>query len=163
KLKMSPTIQVNSKHIAWNRQGFFPLPEDSAESYERRICQLQDQELTVNECSARQIVKRYFDADPVWVPITYSNDGLHLWEAGCIWYNDNVEERPMIQLTSRFHRSSDYLLIYQKDEVLAHEYVHAIRAPLGSSQYEEIFSYLLSLDFAKGFLSHVMRALRVTL
>lgn len=156
----SPATQVNTKFVEWNAQGLLALPEDSEESYSERVQRLilQDDEGLHKE--AREVLKHTYDVDPTWVPVTYASKGLYPWEAGCTWYGQNVEDPPLIQLSSHFADSQTYLGIYQRDEVLAHEYVHAVRAPLGSSIFEEIFSYLVSLDFSRGLLSRSMRLFR---
>lgn len=160
---MSPTTQVSSEHFEWNRQGFFALPEDTETSYRDRVNQLSGQAGDKDLPASRELLQRRYDINPSWVPVEYSNAQLYPWEAGCTWFSDSIEEAPNIQLRSSFAHSPVCLGIYQKDEVLAHEYVHAVRAPLGSSAFEEIFSYLVSFDFASGIFSYAMRAFRVFL
>jgi hypothetical protein len=154
---MSPTTPVSSSSLEWNRKGFFALPEDTSESYEARA------RLCLEQVGGEPYSIPKYDLEPFWVPVEYSNDGLRLWEAACTWYGETDDIPPAIQLAKRFQSSSTYLGIYKKEEVLAHEYVHACRANLGSSSFEEIFSYLLSLDYAKGFFSKAMRGFRVAL
>lgn len=158
---MSPITQVSSSCLDWNRQGFLALPEDSYETYCDRISKLNV--AFFGELSARDNVKKTYDIDPAWVPVEYSNDGLRLWEAGCTWYGESAEDAPTIQLVKSFEKSNTYLGMYHKDEVLSHEYVHAVRAGLGSSYFEEIFAYLLSYSYASGFFSKIVRGVRVAL
>ncbi len=129
---MSPTTQVSSNCLLWNRQGIFALPEDTFETYQARACRL------IGTKSAPFI--EIYDLQPSWVRVTYSNKGLRPWEAGCTWIGNTTE----IQLNSHFEHNASYLGIYDKDEVLHHEYVHASRAPLESIAFEEIFAYYLS-------------------
>jgi hypothetical protein len=136
------------------------LPEDSAETYAERADRLLLQGQTSGNDGARDVVKRYYDVDPAWVPVTYAGKGLYPWEAGCTWYAENANDSPSIQLTTRFQHAQDYLCLYQKDEVLAHEYVHAVRAPLGSAIFEEIFSYLISLNFSRGLFGRALQLFR---
>lgn len=152
---MSPTIQVNSKHLEWNRQGIFALPTDTQDSYAKRAAKFQQ---SGSSCH----ILRY-DIEPNWVEVEYSNKGLYPWEAGCSWYSDDANVRPLIQLREAFTSSSTYLCMYQKDEVLFHEYVHAVRAPLNASKFEEIFSYLVSLDYAESFFGRMLKSIRVCL
>lgn len=152
---MSPTIQVSSKHLEGNRQGIFALPHDTAESYSTKVDLLLNQAKTLEDCDpAREVVKGRFDVDPSWVPITYAKKGLCLWEAGCLWYADDPDTLPSIQLSPHFEKSSTYLGLYNRNEVLAHEYVHAVRAHLDSSQFEELFAYLVSLDASRSCLRY---------
>lgn len=152
---MSPTIQVSSKHLEGNRQGIFALPHDTAESYAQKIDILLHPEKTLDHASARELVKARFDIDPVWVPVGYAKDGLYPWEAGCLWHSEDPMDVPSIQLAPRFEHSFTYLGLYKRDEVLAHEYVHAVRASLCSSQFEELFAYLVSLDSSRSCLRYL--------
>ncbi len=136
-------MQVSSSCLEWNRQGFFALPDDTYETYSERVRTLQAAK-NQGPSLAKECVIQMYDIDPVWVPVEYSAKGLWPWEAGCTWYSDERDIPPTIQLKAHTH----YLGIYQKDEILAHEYVHAVRANLASSRFEEIFSYLTSLYFA---------------
>lgn len=159
---MSPTTQANSNSLVSNRQGFLPLPSDTIESYSHRVARQMAPDVG-NEKSARDHVINTYDMDPFWVPIHYSSKGLRLWEAGCTWYSDDADTTPEIQLTAHFEHKDRFLGMYNKDEVLAHEYVHAARAQLGSSAFEEFFSYLLSLNFANGPFSKILCGIRVFL
>ncbi|MCE5293453.1 MAG: hypothetical protein LLF94_02410 [Chlamydiales bacterium] len=133
-----PTTQVSSK--VTDEQGIFALPDDTPESYTERAIKL-------TECQGRDVPEcliQVYEINPSWVPVEYARDGLRLWEAGCMWYSDSLDVAPMIQLVPAFEKNQTYLKLYDKSEVLAHEYVHAARANLGSSIFEEIFAYHLS-------------------
>lgn len=142
KWAMSPITQVNSSCLDWNRQGFLALPDDTYETYCQRVALLR-------ATPSLEYPIKIYDLYPSWIAVEYSNEGLRPWEAGCTWFGDSPDIAPTIQLNSSFEHASSYLGIYDKDEVLSHEYVHAIRAPLGSSAFEEIFAYLLSYTNAK--------------
>jgi len=146
---MSPTTQVSSKHLEANRQGIFALPEDTTDSYAERIERYVLQEEVSQHLAPREVVRRLYGVDPSWVPVVYSKQGLYPWEAGCTWYGESLADPPSIQLAPHFQKASTYFGCYHRDEVLAHEYVHAVRAPLGSQSFEEIFAYYVSHDFAK--------------
>lgn len=156
---MLPITQVNSSCFDWNRQGFLALPDDSYESYAERVAKLQ----AATSLSPTSYPIKIYDLNPSWVTVEYSNKDLKPWEAGCTWFSDSADIPPTIQLNSSFEHASSYLGIYNKDEVLSHEYVHAIRAPLGSSAFEEIFAYLLSYASAKGPISKLALGLRAAL
>lgn len=135
------------------------LPIDSYETYVERVARLQ---AASPKASTPYLIKIY-DLEPSWVHLEYSNKDLRPWEAGCTWFADSPDIPPTIQLNSSFEHASSYLGIYNKDEVLSHEYVHAIRAPLGSSAFEEIFAYLLSYFNAKGPISRLALGFRTAL
>ena len=135
-----PTTQASFSEIAYDIQGIFALPGDTLESYQERVSKLTGYKgQDVPEC-----LMHVYDINPSWVPVEYSDDGLRLWEAACMWYSDCPDVPPMIQLVQAFEKKQTYLKMYHKNEVLAHEYVHAVRANLGSSAFEEIFAYYLS-------------------
>jgi hypothetical protein len=156
KLTMSPITQVNSSCLDWNRQGYFVLPTDSYQTYSDRVLQHKSRSVSATAIPI-------YDLTVSWVPIEYSNVGLRLWEAGCTWYEEDPESCPTIQLNSHFEHSSTYLGIYHKDEVLAHECVHAARVGLRSSSFEEIFAYLVSYTHATSLFGKVAAAIRVAL
>ncbi len=131
---MSPITQA---HFDLNRQGMIPLPEDSPESYLAR-CSLPKDSLPLPK------ILSIYDLAPTWVDVEYANEGLMPWEAACTWYSDTVEELPVIQMRRVFQQKICYLGIYQKEDILAHEYVHAARYGLHSVAFEEIFAYYLS-------------------
>ncbi len=159
---MLPTTQVSSSCLAWDKQGFLALPDDSYDSYCERVSKLQRTAVNTNTTACEFLVNSY-EIDPNWVPVEYSNKDLRLWEAGCTWYTDEADVCPTIQLRAHFEHASTYLGMYQKDEVLSHEYVHAVRAGLGSSSFEEIFAYLLSFSFSTSMLNRAIKGFRVAL
>lgn len=138
---MSHTIPTN-----FDAYGLFIKPCETASSYEARARpMLENRQTEPSFNHARSIVQKLFNADPVWVEVTYSNKDLYPWEIACTWY-DTV---PSIQLHTRFKRKKTVFWIYSEDDVLVHEYVHAIRAPLGDSIFEEFFSYHISNAFRR--------------
>lgn len=159
KWAMLPITQVSSSCFDWNRQGFLALPDDTYETYAKRVAKLQ----AASPCAPTEYPIQIYDINPSWVSVEYSNEDLRAWEAGCTWFGDSADIPPTIQLNSSFEHASTYLGIYNKDEVLSHEYVHAIRAPLGSSAFEEIFAYLLSYTNAKSPFSKLALGFRTAL
>lgn len=143
---MLPITQVSSDLLRWNALGFFATPEDTVESYTARALSWTSQALKENTQEARNVVRSCYDIDPSWVTVIFSKKELFPWEAGCMWYDD----KPLIQLHSRFEKKKKYLLFYDRDEILAHEYVHAARSPLHSKSFEEFFAYFVSLQFGRG-------------
>jgi hypothetical protein len=129
---------------SFDEKGLFVLPGESEKTYRMRVQSLDcTQSNACDHAGARARVRELFSIDPTWVAISYSNDGLYPWEAACMWY-DSV---PSIQLRKVFEKKTHLLGLYAKDEVLAHEYIHAVRAPFGDSPFEEFFAYLVSNRF----------------
>lgn len=80
-----------------------------------------------------------FDFAADWVKAFYSKKQLPFWQGAVTW----LGYPPLIQLHPNFKKGS-YLKLYQRDEVLAHEAVHAMRLPLASKRFEEHFAYQTS-------------------
>src|SRR5262245_29692083 len=124
---MSPIIQANSDILYWNSLGLFAKPEDSIASYTERVNALLGLAPQEETREARVLVQSCYDIDPFWVHVMFSNKNLLPWEAGCTWWGGELNERPLIQLHSSFEKKKKYLNLYDRDEILAHEYVHAVR------------------------------------
>jgi hypothetical protein len=138
---MSPTTPLN-----FNAFGIFIVPGETEEAFLLRAHALlanKNEEPSFKE--SRAIVKKAFGVDPIWVKVFYSDIELYPWEIACTWY----DEVPSIQLHTRFKDKKTFLGIYSEEAVLAHEYVHAVRAPLGDSVFEEFFSYHISNPFRR--------------
>lgn len=140
---MSPITPVSSSCLEWNRQGIFALPEDTYATYSDRA-----ETLLVTHADTFSV--GIYDIHPGWLEVEYSGVGLQVWEAGCMWYSD--DNPPTIQLNPHFRDKSTFLGIYHKDEILAHEYVHAARAVLSSSAFEEIFAFYVSKSRFRAYL-----------
>ncbi|MGE3953632.1 MAG: hypothetical protein AB7F31_00350 [Parachlamydiales bacterium] len=83
-------------------------------------------------------VRVLFDVAPTWVPVTYSNEGLMPWHGGF------MDPSKGIQLREAFRTKERYLGLYSREELVAHELVHAGRAHLNEPKFEEIFAYWVS-------------------
>jgi hypothetical protein len=128
-----------------NREGIFPAPQDTYESYCQRVLRLR-QNKTIS--SPPSLLQELYDVNPQWVEVVHSNKQLHFWEAACNWLEG---DRTWIQVRKNFEKKEKLFGLYAKEEVLAHEYVHAVRALLGSEKYEEHFAYYVSRDFGNCF------------
>lgn len=90
---------------------------------------------------ARLHLHTLFDVDIDSVPIEYSAKGLRPWEGAVTWI-ENGQAR--IQLHPRLKTGSLFFGLYSRDEILAHELVHALRAHLNAPRYEEYLAYWTS-------------------
>lgn len=106
--------------------------------------------LTTNK--SQEIPLEEFGAFPSWIEIVYKDEGLSLWEAGCLWYSDDLFCPPLLQLRAHFATKETLYFLYSKEEILAHEAIHAIRAPLKSKRFEEYFAYSTSKSTFRKFL-----------
>lgn len=76
------------------------------------------------------------------VPVVYERKGLALWEGGCTWI-DEEKGTAFIQIAPIFAKRKRWWR-YEREEILTHEFVHAARAGLPPSRFEEYFAYRLS-------------------
>ena len=127
---------------SFDRRGLLIQPHESVEHYmaRARLCHGSNEP---RDDAALKRVSELFEIEPDWVRVDYSDDGLYPWEAACTWYDDV----PTVQLRRAFKTKETLFGLYSKQEVLAHEYVHAARAPFADSCFEEFFAYLVSNPF----------------
>jgi hypothetical protein len=133
-----------------NRQGLIPGPREDASSFKKRICnclrvEIEDQEDTpsVPTAEALKRVEQLFDMRPDWLAIFYHNRSLAPWEGAATWiiHHEDKGIRTFVQLRRFFKTKARYLGIYNKDELLAHEMVHAARMAFDEPRYEELIAY----------------------
>jgi hypothetical protein len=131
--------------LFWDAQGVFIRPEETEAAFAARVSAMgepRDDRLDA--------LYRLYGFSPGWIDVAYSDKGIHFWEAGITWVDDE-KDPPLIaiQLRRHFQDHKTLYAIYAKDEVLQHEYVHAARflfqEPHKESKYDEHFSYATSL------------------
>lgn len=128
--------------IDGNLRGVFIRPDDTEESYRQKIKAIKCSALTV------PCLSELYDIEAGAVVVKYQDEGLSFWEAGCTWMEEDL---PWIQLKAQFETKDTLFSLYNKQEILAHEYVHAARFPLGSKKFEEFFAYKVSKCFGANF------------
>ncbi len=75
------------------------------------------------------------------IEVTYSNEGLAPWHgAMTLISGDKVE----IRLRKAFKKKRRYLFLYDREEILAHEMIHARRKDLDEPKFEEFLAYQTS-------------------
>lgn len=67
------------------------------------------------------------------IRFNYSNEGLRAWEAGATWGKE-------IRLQPAFKNKTCWRLA-ERDEVIAHEIVHALRSELNEPMFEEMLAF----------------------
>lgn len=154
--------------IAWNQKGWIPGPAEDEEAFLARIQKLDhffsspptnvDDFLTdIDWEGARRITQRLYGFAPDWIVAHYSNENLPFYQGGAAWlFEEKGIKIPLIQLKKRFERGSLYK-IYRKEEVLAHEAVHAVRMGFESPKFEEIFAYKTSPSFFRKWLGPIFQ------
>jgi len=133
--------------LALDKIGFIPGPDEDEASFL----------LGVNETKARfdsgdwipeshwhwvrEHLGAMFNVKPLYICAFYSNRNLTPWQGAASW----IEGRALhsIQLKNKL-RKGTYLGIYSREEILAHEAVHAVRSGFNEDRYEEFFAYMAS-------------------
>jgi len=127
---------MDKELLEYNRKGIFPLPGETEEIYRARA-----KSMPTFADPGISIIEKLYDIKPSWVPVKYSNERLHFWEGAASFAE---EDKISIELRREFATHARYLRFWKKEDILAHEYVHAVRFPLESEKYEEFFAYFLS-------------------
>lgn len=106
-------------------------------------------------------LKHLFDFSPDYFFAFYQNKNLTPFEGAATWQlskgNKNLNI-PILQVRENFKNKGEYLRIYQLDEILAHESVHALRVAYNEPQFEEIFAYLTSTSFFRRIFGSLIRS-----
>ncbi|MEI6242015.1 MAG: hypothetical protein WCP39_01245 [Chlamydiota bacterium] len=82
-----------------------------------------------------------YEMAPEFVSAFFHNRGISFFQGAVTWIGK--ERVPVLQIRKGFEKGS-FLWIYDLDEMLAHEGVHAARAAFDEPIFEEFFAYLTS-------------------
>jgi len=149
------------KLLMLNQIGLIPGPQEELEAFAKRVnysLNLKDhlpEELKANLSDgtvhkpevlipATEKLKKIYDCAPTWTPLFFSNYKLPFWNGGCAWIFQMTEDSPtsaLIQLRQAFNKSSKYLGLYTKDELLTHELSHVGRMMFQEPKFEELLAY----------------------
>jgi hypothetical protein len=136
-----------------NKRGIIPGPEETDEAFWKRA------EMSSKTYAAWQEThnktSELFDFCLDWVEIFYSRKSLPFWQGALTW----LDEIPKIQLHPRFKKGA-LLKIYRREEVLAHEAVHAARSQFFESKFEEHLAYLTAKNGRHRFFGPFFRTSR---
>lgn len=89
------------------------------------------------------------------IRIVFSSEGLRLWELACCWIDES--DAPCIQLRPQLQKGC--YLGYTLREVIRHEVVHALRAHIPYSQFEELLACYIGSGNHTGCLGRFRRIL----
>jgi hypothetical protein len=142
---------TSSDLIAFNARGLFPLEGEKEEAFLDRIADLQNVKVQLASSDPQEvqgalaICQQIFDVQPDWVAIVEKQKGLVFWQGAVLWIQQDAQGNtlPFIQVSPRL-RTFFLRKWYAKEEVIAHEYMHAIRLPLRSARFEEVIAYRTS-------------------
>ena len=149
--------------LRYNRMGLIPGPLEEEPEFLKRVdhcLHLKEQMETQlgedismeieNEVSqeliqdAAPVMRQLFDIVPHWIPIIFTNHRLAPWHGGCAWIFQFTDESPVaafFQLRRIFATATDYLWIYNREELITHESAHVGRMVFEEPKYEEVLAY----------------------
>jgi len=142
---MNREFCFDNEILAFNARGLVPLAQESEDQYLARC-----RSLKTYPDLCPMLVETLYGCKPDWIEVRNSNSNLSPWEAAATFY-DEEDHSVSIQLRRAFLTKKRYLGLYDKEEVLAHEYIHAVRFPLQSEKYEEFFAYYIAAFFGSKF------------
>jgi hypothetical protein len=138
---------TDAELIALDKSGFIPGPGEKEAPFRARI---EKAKKKYNQGSwlppahwnwVHEHLDSLFNVKPLYICAFYSNKRLTPWQGAASW----IEGRSLhsIQLRDALKKGS-YLGLYSREEILAHEAVHAARSGFEESRYEEFFAYMTS-------------------
>jgi hypothetical protein len=129
-----------------NAQGFIPGPSETEELFLSRVKATRAAFATGEWIPrphwdwVRAHLKEIFDFEPHCLPAFYSNRGLSPWQGAASWIEGG--RVTSVQLREALKKGS--YLGYTREEILAHEAVHAARSAFEEPKSEEFFAYTAS-------------------
>ncbi len=133
--------------LALDQMGFIPGPNEDEASFLARIDQVKEKFHkgqwipTAHWDWVREFLGGLFNVKPLYICAFYSNRSLTPWQGAASWIEGKTLHS--IQLRKGLKKGS-YLKIYKREEILAHEAVHAMRSGFDENRYEEFFAYMTS-------------------
>ncbi len=139
----------------FNAKGWIPGPKEEKKSFLARIEALEhffsyppediDHFLTDRDwAGTREVTKYLYDFSSDWIVAYYSDQKLSFFQGAATWITEKDDLRiPLVQLKEKFEKGK-LLGIYGRQEILAHEAVHAVRMQFDEPLFEEIFAYKTS-------------------
>ncbi|MBI3212153.1 MAG: hypothetical protein HYZ47_05715 [Simkania negevensis] len=163
---------MNEEEIkAFGKAGFIPGPDEEEDGFLERVKawqklpELKDAFLKNGEKIEPKELFPFFKKlekalaiAPRWIFFFYSNKRLTPWQGGATWVMEAKQKvpYPLVQLRRRFKKGCGYL--YQAEELLFHETIHAIRAHFNQPKYEEHLAYYFSKKKIRRFLGPLFRS-----
>lgn len=117
-------------------RGIFPGPSESEEDF-----LLRAEALKSLDSSPPVLIQRTFNVAPDWIEVVTASKGLYFWEGAATWIEENSEGKRWCKIQ---YKDTFLTRFYPKDEVIAHEMVHAMRLMFDEPRFEEILAYQTS-------------------
>ena len=137
------------EHKTLGLAGIIPGPDETESDFVKRIDILKNlgrNNLFLKEEEFEPLICDFhgLGAKPKWIPLVYSNRRLFPWQGGVSWTINPPEGTPfpLVQLRKGFKKGR--FLFNDREEVLHHEAVHAMRLAFNEPRFEEILAYFHS-------------------
>lgn len=123
-----------------NERGWILGPDETAEELQARVTMAKSRYESGEWIGpahwdfVSELLDHLFHVKPLYICAYYSNKGLAPWQGGACW----TEGKRLHSIQLRKPRA----WLYNKEEILAHEAVHAARAGFNEDRYEEFFAYM---------------------
>ncbi len=135
---------TDHEFLALNQRGFIPGPNESEEAFFERIDRIRvgckDALPQAHWNWVMEQLSDLYDIEPESLVAVYSNKNLTWWQGAACWIGEDGV--PRLQLREGFRKGS--YLGYSREEVLAHEAIHAARVAFAEEENEEFFAYASS-------------------
>lgn len=121
------------------RRGLVAGPDEEEKMFTARIASL-----SIMPCAygALNRLEKIYGMRPDWLKVSFSRAGLRPWEGGFFLFDHS----PKLVLHPKLARNKRLFGLYSRDEILAHELVHAVRARFNEPRFEEHLAYATSLS-----------------
>lgn len=131
-----------------NSRGLIPGPSENEEDFWARVSDNVN-----NHEPALDFIEELFEVRPDWIPVTFTNNGLWPWEGGAV----EVEPTFHLYIRKHFAQKERYLALYNREEIVAHEFVHGVRCAFDEDEFEEILAYRTSRSRLRRFFGPLLR------
>ncbi len=151
---------TDSELLTLDKNGFIPGPNEEEKAFLARVASAKkkfEEGGWIPESHwdwVRNFLDELFNVKPLYICAFYSDRKLAPWQGAAAW----IEGRKLdsVQLRRALKKGA-YLRIYRREEVLAHEAVHAVRCGFDESRFEEFFAYMSSEKKVRRVLGPIVR------
>ena len=150
----------------FDRHGLFPAPGENSQEFAARLTRLAaalndlerqlQQKKYVEPCSGIKLKKdavipnniynealaktiELYDVKPDWVPGFFADESFGLLWGGCAL--SDMESNLVLFIIRKVFRQKRRFLVYDRQELMAHELTHAAHQSINEIKYEEYFAY----------------------
>ncbi len=164
--------------IELNRQGFIAGPLETEDQFKKRVELTKEvyqfpQKLNANITITKDNkikkpfwswtkaqLKNFYDFSPEYFLGYFNNKNLRFFEGAATWQIEQDSKKtpiPILQVKKGLKKGS-YFSIYQIEEILSHEAVHAARAAFSEPKFEEHLAYLTSSSIFRRILGPIFQS-----